>query len=119
MAIQQIYIPNQNDIPDPADELMPETAYKLSIQAPVGNKFKINGIEITIGYSGIYELHYPGINITSVKYVSGSTPIYIDYSTDNFVSNTSTTQSVTSQTDEDDGIPMSAIDADGQEGGGQ
>ena len=116
MAIKQVYITNQNDIQNP---LVDETAYKLSIQAPVGNKFEINGIEITIGYSGIYELHYPGIIIDEVRYISGSTPIYIDYSTDNFVSDISSTQPVTSQTNEDDEIPMSAIDADGQEGGGQ
>ena len=115
MPIKQVY---KTEIPDDP-VLVNETAYKLSIQAPVGNKFEINGTEITIGYSGIYELHYPGITINEVKYISGSTPIYIDYSTDNFVSNTSTTQLVTSQTDEDDGISMSAIDADGQEGGGQ
>ena len=117
VAINQVYITNQNDIHNP---LVNETAYKLSIQAPVGNKFRINGVEIVIGYSGIYELHYPGITITSVEYVSGSTPIYIDYSTDLLVNNTVQNQTtVTVQDNENDGIPMSAVDADGQEGGGQ
>lgn len=124
MPIKQKYYPD--NISTGQNLLEGDVATKLSIQAPVGTVFTFNkvepnsGIDITIGYSGIYEIFYPGIMINSVELKTFvGYPIYIDYSTDNFVSNTSTTQSVTSQTDEDDGIPMAAIDADGQEGGGQ
>ena len=50
---------------------------KLGIQAPVGNKFVINGETIRIGATGIYELDYT-VNIKELYFIE-ETEALVDY----------------------------------------
>ena len=50
---------------------------KLGIQAPVGTKFVLNGEQIRIGATGIYELDYT-VNIKELYFLEETTAL-VDY----------------------------------------